>query len=143
AFGEQEFLQAFIDAGFTAVKLDKWDAQPWQVVEGIEFRSVTLLASKGHGKECIDRGHAVIYRGPFAEVRDEEGHVFPRGERMAVCERTFRFLTEGPHQDSFIGITPAVLSEPRTWCAPPNTRRSAAVTKGALHGSACGEAKCC
>lgn len=147
AFGEQEFVQAFVDAGFMAVKLDKWDAQPWQVVEGIEFRSVTLLATKGHGKECIDRGHAVIYRGPFAEVRDEEGHVFPRGERMAVCERTFRFLTEGPYQESFIGIAPAVLSEPRTWCAPPNTRRPAAVTKGARHGLDsgvdCGDAKCC
>jgi arsenite methyltransferase len=146
AFGEQEFVRAFVDAGFMAVKLDKWDAQPWQVVEGIEFRSVTLLATKGHGKECIDRGHAVIYRGPFAEVRDEEGHVFPRGERMAVCERTFRFLTEGPYQENFIGIAPAVLSEPRSWCAPPNTRRSPAVTKGARHGldgADCGDTKCC
>lgn len=143
AFQEQEFLQAFVDAGFLAVRLDKWDAQPWQVVEGIEFRSATLVAVKGEGAECIDRGHAVIYRGPFAEVRDEEGHIFPRGERIAVCERTFRFLTEGAHRDAFIGIVPAVLAEPRSWCAAPGTRRPASVTKGGTHGPACAGQGCC
>ncbi|MDH5730572.1 MAG: methyltransferase domain-containing protein, partial [Gammaproteobacteria bacterium] len=76
AFQEYEFLQAFVDAGFNYVSYDKWDAQPWQVVEGIEFRSVTLLASKPLGTECIDRGHAVIYKGPFAKIYDDEGHVF-------------------------------------------------------------------
>jgi hypothetical protein len=143
AFQEQEFLRAFAEAGFAAIKLDKWDAAPWQVVEGIEFRSVTLTAVKGEGKTCIDRGHAVIYRGPFAEVRDEEGHIFPRGERIAVCERTYRFLTGGPLKDEFIGIVPATLGEPKTWCAPPGTRRPAAVTKGAVHESACGGESCC
>jgi predicted esterase len=41
-----EDLDAFLDAGFVGVGYDKWEAQPWQVVEGIEFRSVTLLATR-------------------------------------------------------------------------------------------------
>ena len=113
------------------------------LIEGIEFRAVTLVAFKGYGKECIDRGHAVIYRGPYAEVRDEEGHVFPRGERIAVCERTFRALTEGPYRRHFIGIEPRVLTEPVAWCAPPNTRRSPAETKGGRQVIECGGEKCC
>jgi arsenite methyltransferase len=145
AFQEQEFVQAFVDAGFVAVRLDRWDETPWRTVEGIEFRSATLVAVKGEGNLCIDRGHAVIYRGPYCEVRDEEGHVFPRGERIAVCERTFRMMTEGPCRDDFIGIAPRVLQEPRAWCAPPNTRRPPAVTKGGRQtvAGACDSGDCC
>lgn len=144
AFGEHEFVQAFVDAGFQAVRIDKWSSEAWQVVEGIEFRTATVTAAKPEGKECLDYGHAVIYRGPFAEVRDEEGHIFPRGERIAVCARTYRALTSGPHHDDFIGIAPAVLGEPKTWCAPPGTRRPSAVTKGALFDLACGaDGNCC
>lgn len=143
AFEEREFVRAFEQAGFSAVCLDKWEAEPWQVVENIEFRAVTLVAFKGYGRECLDRGHAVIYRGPYAEVRDEEGHLFPRGERIAVCERTFRTLTEGPYQKHFIGIEPKILAEPVAWCAPPGTRRPAAETKGGRQIAECGGEKCC
>ena len=130
AFQEHGFLQAFVEAGFKAVAYDKWTAEPWQVVEGIEFRSVTLVATKRADVPCIDKGHAVIYRGPFSEVCDDEDHNFPRGERMAVCERTYDLLMTGPYADQFIGITPAEPLEPRPWCAPSGTRRGAAETKG-------------
>jgi ubiquinone/menaquinone biosynthesis C-methylase UbiE len=143
AFEEREFVRAFEKAGFTAVCLDKWEEKPWRVIEGIEFRAVTLVAFKGYGRECLDRGHAVIYRGPYAEVRDEEGHIFPRGERIAVCERTFRTLTEGPCRNHFIAIEPQVLADPVAWCAPPGTRRPASETKGGRQISTCGTAKCC
>jgi SAM-dependent methyltransferase len=144
AFGEHEFVQAFVNAGFQAVRIDKWGAEAWQIVEGIEFRSVTVTAVKPEGGECLDYGHAVIYRGPFAEVRDEEGHIFPRGERIAVCARTYKALTQGLHQDNFLGITPATLDEPKTWCAPHGTRRPAAVTKGSTFHATCNtDSDCC
>ena len=143
AFQEQEFLRTFVEAGFAAVRIDKWSAEPWQVVEGIEFRSLTLTAVKGEGKECLDYGHAVIYRGPYAEVRDEEGHIYPRGRRIAVCARTYRMLTEGPCQNNFIGIAPAVLAEPKPWCVPPGTTRPASVTKGVSHASGCDSGSGC
>lgn len=47
AFQEGAFLGAFEVAGFGDVALDKRDEAPWQVVEGIEFRSVTVVAHKG------------------------------------------------------------------------------------------------
>ncbi len=144
AFQEQEFIKAFIDAGFVAVCYDKWDAQPWQVVNGIEFRSATLTATKGAGTTCMDVGHAVIYRGPFARVNDDEGHIYLRGERMAVCERTFRLLTEGPYKNDFIGITPATPRPPMAWCAPAGTLRSAQETKGGDYsGTGCDAPGCC
>ena len=77
---------------------------PWQTVEGIEFRSVTVTAFKGQGSECLDKGHAVIYRGPFSQVHDDDRHYYPRGERIAVCERTFTMLIDR-YPDDFIGIS--------------------------------------
>ncbi len=105
AFQEQQFIQVFLDAGFTDVAYDKWDEDPWQVVEGIEFRSVTVMASKT-AADSIDHGHTVIYRGPFAEVKDDRGVVYPRGSRIAVDGNTFQHLQGGMAKDSFIFIEP-------------------------------------
>ncbi|MEE8233679.1 MAG: methyltransferase domain-containing protein [Gammaproteobacteria bacterium] len=143
AFEEEEMLNAFHDVGFLSVSLDKWDAEPWQVVEGIEFRSVTVTAVKGSNEACLDIGQAVIYKGPFRTVFDDEGHEFPRGVRMAVCERTFSYLTEGPHKNDFIGITPAREQKAVIWCAPAGTRRSAKETKGGVHKQVVEKTSCC
>lgn len=144
-YQEEDFLNAFADAGFLGVRYDKWEEAPWRVIDGIEFRSVTLTAVKPTGEACLDYGHAVIYRGPYREVRDDEGHVYPRGARMAVCERTFRLLTEGPYGSDFIGIAPTLRGEPRSVCHPAGTRRSPADTKGAMHNgdACCGTSACC
>lgn len=143
AFHETGFLQAFLDAGFVAVGYDKWDHEPWQVVEGIEFRSVTLVATKPTGTECIDRGHAVMYKGPYREITDDEGHVFPRGERMAVCERTYDFLMSGPYKDDFIVIKPTELKDPVSYCSPIGTKRPASETKGASYNTTSPDAGSC
>jgi len=144
SFQEEAFLHAFTDTGFLAVAYDKWDAAPWRVVEGIEFRSVTLTAVKSEQNPCLDYGHAVIYRGPFESVSDDEDHVYPRGARIAVCERTFKLLTQsGAYADDFIGIVPAKLREPAAYCAPAGTRRSTAETKLGTHKACSDTQSCC
>ncbi|HHZ70325.1 MAG TPA: methyltransferase domain-containing protein [Methylococcaceae bacterium] len=135
ALQEHDFLHSFIKAGFQAVKLDTWSSTPWQVVENIEFRSTTVTAIKPAQTPCLDRGHAVIYRGPFSEVYDDEGHIYPRGQRIATCERTFHMLTSGTYQDNFIGIPPTLLKPAQPWCAPPGTVRAAAESKGSEHSA--------
>ncbi|MFW5443473.1 MAG: methyltransferase domain-containing protein [Methylococcaceae bacterium] len=143
ALQEHEFLQAFIQAGFIAVAYDKWENQPWQVVEGIEFRSVTITAVKPMTEGCMDKGHAVIYLGPFSEVYDDEGYVYLRGQRMAVCERNYKLLTSETYADDFIGIAPAIEQQGESSNCTPGTLRAAAETKGGMHqdnsnsGSSC------
>lgn len=46
AFVEDGFTAAFAAAGFDDIELLKRDEEPWQTVEGIEFRSVTVRAWK-------------------------------------------------------------------------------------------------
>lgn len=140
ALQEQEMLDDFVKAGFVAVAYDKWESDPWQVVEQIEFRSVTITATKPKADPCLDVGHAVIYRGPYSEVYDDDGHVYPRGQRIATCARSFELMTQGVYADDFIGITPQTLQEPKTWCSPAGTIRPASETKGGTH---MGSSECC
>ena len=46
AFREDKFPLAFAEAGFLVVRILKREEQPWRVIEGIEFRSVTIEAIK-------------------------------------------------------------------------------------------------
>ncbi len=145
ALQEHDFLQAFVDAGFIGVKYNKWESEPWQVVEGIEFRSVTITAVKPEDESCLDKGHAVIYRGPFSEVYDDEGYVYLRGQRMAVCERNFKLLTSEAYGDDFIGIVPAEERESVESNCKPATLRPPSETKGSQHKNSgcCNDSGCC
>ena len=47
AYREDAFLDAFKQAGFHGMALLERVEEPWQTVQGIEFRSVTVIAYKG------------------------------------------------------------------------------------------------
>ena len=107
AMREDRFLMAFEAAGFHGIHILERQAHPWRVVEGIELRSVTIVAYRGKQGPCLDQGHAVIYRGPFRQAEDDDGHLYRRGVRTAVCEKTFHLLASAPYRDHFERITPA------------------------------------
>jgi len=108
AFLEAEFLQMFEEAGFYGVEILSREKEPWQTIDGIEFRSMTLRAYKGKEGICLERNQTVVYKGPWKQVKDDDGHTYFRGDRMAVCDKTFNILTstEGPYADQFIPILP-------------------------------------
>ena len=106
AFTEDGFLQAFQEAGFYGIEILKRDAAPWQTVAGIEFRSVTVQAWKGKQGPCFERNQAVIYKGPFLKVLDDDGHAMERGKRYAVCGKTFQLYNKAPYQNFFEFIGP-------------------------------------
>lgn len=106
AFTEKDFLDAFADAGFYGIQILKFDDRPWQTVEGIEFRSVTVQAFKGKQGACFERNQAVIYVGPFAEVLDDDGHRMERGRRYAVCDKTYQLYKKAPYKEFFSFVDP-------------------------------------
>ena len=105
AFGESEFPHVFAATGFHAPCYDKWDASPWQVIEGIEFRSVTLTAVKPAQQSDQCSESSVIYRGPFAEVTDDAGNCYQRGQRVPVNSHTHELLTGHAYQGGFISLS--------------------------------------
>ena len=106
AYVEHEFLEAFADAGFYGMELVDRPVEPWATVEGIEFRSVTVQAFKGKEGVCMDHNEAVIYRGPWKQVTDDDGHVLRRGVPSAVCRKTFNIYTNPPYADQFLAVPP-------------------------------------
>jgi len=133
AFREDEFLKAFEDAGFHGIQITKRQSEPWRTVEGIEFRSVTVVAYKGKQGPCLERNQAVVYRGPFKQVQDDDGHTYWRGERMAVCDKTFQLLQQAPYGESFEAIEPRVnipLNDATSMDCRRNARRDARELKG-------------
>jgi SAM-dependent methyltransferase len=106
AHREDRFLEAFEEAGFHGIEMVRRGPEPWRVVEGIEFYSTTVVAYKGKQGPCLERNQALIYKGPFRQVEDDDGHVFRRGRRVAVCDKTFRLLDREPYTGMFDPLKP-------------------------------------
>src|SRR5262249_24475817 len=106
AFQEEDFLRAFEAAKFYGIQIEEFRSEAYQTVEGIEFRAVTVTAHKGKEGPGIERNQAVIYRGPWKRVIDDDDHVLPRGVRVAVCEKTFQIYSKPPYGDQFVLVPP-------------------------------------
>jgi SAM-dependent methyltransferase len=153
AFVESELLAAFEAAGFHGLRIAARQPEPWAVVEGIEFRSLTVEAYKDEAGPCLDGHHAVIYRGPWKAVLDDDGQTLHRGERMAVCARSFERFSQPPYADELFAIAPREPVPPEEMqpmdCRSEQTR-DPRVSKGVEPGenrlpgaSCCGDDDCC
>src|SRR5213080_5028201 len=123
ALTEEGFLAAFEKAGFYGIQILKRDAQPWRTVQGIEFRSVTIEAFKGKQGACFERNQAVIYRGPFKEVLDDDNHRMERGKRYAVCDKTYNLYKKAPYREFFEFVDP-IADVPLAEANPFNCTRT-------------------
>lgn len=153
AFQEEEFLAAFEAAGFHGLEILERQAEPWAIIEGIEFRSLTVRAWKGKEGPCLECKQAVIYNGPWKAVIDDDGHKLIRGARMAVCDKTFRLYSTAPYAESITPIPPAenipldqaedfdCLGSPRR--PPRETKKQNASFTILPEGDCCGPSDCC
>ena len=133
ALTEGGFLAAFENAGFYGIQILKRDVNPWRTVRGIEFRSVTVEAFKGKQGECFERNQAIIYRGPFKEVLDDDNHRMERGKRYAVCGKTYNLYKKAPYREFFEFIDPIVdvpLAEAKPFNCSRTSLRHPKETKG-------------
>lgn len=106
AFHELALLRELEAVGFYGIRYDQWEPEPFAVVDGIVFRSVTVTAYKGKQGACEEASQEVVYRGPWKRVEDDDGHVYERGVRSAVCAKTFEIMTRAPYAQEMIGIDP-------------------------------------
>jgi ubiquinone/menaquinone biosynthesis C-methylase UbiE len=146
ALTEEGFLAAFTQAGFYGVQLLNRDDQPWQTVEGIEFRSVTIEAFKGKQGPCVERNQAVIYKGPFKEVLDDDNHRMERGRRYAVCDKTYNIYRKAPYAASFEFIeplTPIPVDEAKPFDCSRTSLRNPKETKGQDYNITTDASQCC
>ena len=67
---------------------------------------MTLVAYKGKQGECLERNQAVIFKGPWKKVIDDDGHILERGIRMAVCDKTYQIYQKEPYASQIIPVEP-------------------------------------
>jgi ubiquinone/menaquinone biosynthesis C-methylase UbiE len=146
ALTEEGFLQAFAEAGFYGLQILTRDFQPWRTVKGLEFRSVTVEAFKGKQGQCFERNQAVIYRGPFKEVLDDDGHRMERGIRYAVCDKTYRLYKKAPYASCFEFVDPLTdipVEQAKPFDCSRTARRLPRETKGQEYQATTASARCC
>jgi len=108
---------------------------------------VTVQAFKGKQGPCFERHQAVIYRGPWRAVVDDDGHTLYRGERMAVCDKTFRLYQRDPYRGDILPVEPretVPLEEAAPFDCSVDARRHPRETKGEAYDATTeGAAGCC
>jgi arsenite methyltransferase len=112
-----------------------------------------VTAYKGKDGPCIERNQAVIYRGPWKQVVDDDGHTLERGARMAVCDKTFKLYSQPPYAGQFVLVPPRQeidLENAGVFDCTRDHKRHPRETKGAefkttqVSGSVCGPgSNCC
>ena len=107
-----DMLQA---AGFVNVHYEQLGDIKCLKAEGVQLRKFRLFGTKSVAVPAA-AGYAVSYRGPFEEIETDDGHVFQRGQTVAVTPSVWEVLRRGPAQKQFVFYTPADQS----CCGGPN-----------------------
>jgi SAM-dependent methyltransferase len=96
-----ELAAALARAGFAGAFFEKLGDIHCFRVNGVELRETRLNAWR---PTEADSGATrdVLYKGPFERVSDEDGTVYPRGERVAVVARAAERLRHGPAAEQFL-----------------------------------------
>lgn len=87
-----------------------------------------------------------FHKGPWSEVKDDDGHTLIRGVTMAVCEKTFRLYNREPYAQDIIPVQPLnpILPEEATpFDCSRDTVRSPQETKGVEYRTTTGASACC
>jgi SAM-dependent methyltransferase len=84
AMREDLFLGGFVDAGLTGLSILTREARPWETVGDVEFRSITVSATKPKAAPAHGRPHPLVYHGSFAEVTTDSGLRLRRGHLAPV-----------------------------------------------------------
>ena len=130
---EEGLFETLERAGFYGIRLLWRDADPWKIIQHIEFRRCTVEAFKGKQGPCKERFQALLYKGPFKEVLDDDHHRFHRGKRYAVCDKTYNLYLKSPYAQDFIPLPPneeIPIESAKLFACNVSQLRDPKVTKG-------------
>lgn len=102
---EEEPLEELRQAGFVSVQVTKLPQAAVFQQGTAEFRELKASARNPSAAERQDEGaRLVVYKGPFAEARDDSGAVYVRGRRTEVSPRQWNDLARSAAASQFLFI---------------------------------------
>ncbi|HVV99158.1 MAG TPA: ArsI/CadI family heavy metal resistance metalloenzyme [Planctomycetaceae bacterium] len=103
----RQLMDAVEAAGFVGLHLEKFRGSACFVHEGIELRETMLIARR---PAVADEGDVlVVYRGPFAEIRLDDGTMVERGTALRLSSDVWQTLTESGVADQFTQLPTSPL----------------------------------
>lgn len=100
-----DVLRAIEQAGFVGLTCARYSHSPVFRFAGVEMRELLLSASKREEAAADEASRAVLYKGPFRSITDDDGVVFPRGEHVFVAPATFELLRRSSLAEHFVFVT--------------------------------------
>lgn len=98
---ESELAKHLEAAGFVEIHFEKLGDQPCFVMNGVEMREMRLSAWNPQPQGETGKGY-VMYKGPFRQVSDDAGNVYPCGELVAVDSETWSRMQIDPFSPHFV-----------------------------------------
>jgi catechol 2,3-dioxygenase-like lactoylglutathione lyase family enzyme len=102
---ENEPLKAVLDAGFVDARFETLSEKAHFTVDGVAMREIRVAGRKP-GFRPKAAAHVAIYLGPLAQVRDDYGNEYPRGERVTINIHDWQALKNEPSAAQFLLLTP-------------------------------------
>jgi catechol 2,3-dioxygenase-like lactoylglutathione lyase family enzyme len=118
-----ELTAALTRAGFRDIHIVLLSQKPYFVVEGVGMREIRIQARKP-GHRTQQKTHTAVYRGPLAEVTDDYGNVFRRGELTPLNVHDWQMLSTGDAAAPFMFLALGEVSEAACNDAAPPTPAS-------------------
>jgi hypothetical protein len=101
-----DVLHAVEHAGFVGLTCTRYSHSPVFRFDGVEMRELMLTAWKRGADTAHDAGRrAVVYKGPFRSITDDDGIAYVRGEHVVVDARTFDALRQSGLAEHFVFVT--------------------------------------
>ena len=104
-----ELADALTRSGFRDIHIVLLSQKPYFVVEGVGMREIRIQARKP-GHRTQQKTHHAVYRGPLAEVTDDYGNVFRRGELTPLNVHDWQMLSKGDAAASFLLLAPGEIN---------------------------------
>jgi catechol 2,3-dioxygenase-like lactoylglutathione lyase family enzyme len=106
---ESDLAKALTNAGFVDVQFEKLSLKAYFHVAGVQMREV-LISGRKPGHRPKKTTHAAVYLGPLAQVTDDYGNVFHRGEHVSLNIHDWQALSKGAAAAQFALFPPEEIA---------------------------------
>lgn len=100
---QSEPVELLERAGFTAVRMVKFDAKPCFERRGVAMRELQLEGFKTSSANGADA--FLLYKGPLRHVTDDAGNEYPRGQWVRVSAAIADRVVQGENAGQFVRVS--------------------------------------
>jgi len=97
----EDVHRVLVDAGFSNMEVTHLSAKANFKVGDLELREMRMTAVRP-GTPDREQVGSVLYRGPLIFVQDDQGNIYPRGERVCIDRTAWDLLRSSSAAEQFV-----------------------------------------